>query len=201
MFDPTFPPDNALIESLPFRNQFTSLKDLIEAVQTITSAQVYAVTTLPPEELAAANVSGSTLHLTFDVPQGANGADGINGSCCSDGAMGSDGPPGPPFAQAVVDGVTTLNASENATVDASFDGSNVRFTFGIPRGNDGNSGSDGANGSDGAPGEVSQQTLDDSITGTSNNSNSVSTLDNSYADADAEELRQKVNELINALRR
>jgi hypothetical protein len=58
-----------------------------------------------------------------------------------------------------------------------------------------------ANGSDGAPGEVSQQQLDDAINGTSANTNSVSTLDNSYADPDVEELRQKVNELITALRR
>ena len=35
----------------------------------------------------------------------------------------------------------------------------------------------------------------------SNVSNGVSTLDNPYADPVAEELRQKLNELINALRR
>jgi hypothetical protein len=40
---------------------------------------------------------------------------------------------GPPFAQAVVDGVNTLEPWESASVDVTFDGSNVHFTFGIPR--------------------------------------------------------------------
>ena len=100
------------------------------------------------------------------------------------------GRPGPPCAQAVVDTVNTLEPWESAAVDVSFDGSNVHFTFGIPRGND------GSNGSDGTPGEVSQQQLDDAISGTSANTNTVSTLDNSYADPEMEELRQKLNELI-----
>ena len=59
----------------------------------------------------------------------------------------------PPFATAVVDSVNTLDPWENATVDASFDGTNVHFIFGIPRGYNG---TDGADGGDGAPGEVSQ---------------------------------------------
>jgi hypothetical protein len=53
----------------------------------------------------------------------------------------------------VVDSVNTLDPWENATVDASFDGTNVHFIFGIPRGYNG---TDGADGGDGAPGEVSQ---------------------------------------------
>ena len=71
----------------------------------------------------------------------------------------------------------------------SFDGTNVRFTFDIPRGNDG------------APGEVSQAQLDSAISGTSANTNGVSTLDTAFANdpptlADLELLRAKVNELI-----
>ena len=132
---------------------------------------------VPPDSPAQVNLSvtGNTLHFSFDLPRGYDGNDGAQG---------------PPFAQAVVDGVNTLEPWESAAVDVSFDGSNVRFTFGIPRGND------GSNGSDGSPGEVSQQQLDDAITGTSANTNNVSTLDNSYADPDMEELRQKLNELI-----
>jgi hypothetical protein len=95
----------------------------------------------------------------------------------------------------VVDGVTTLNPGEPAAVQTSFDGSNVRFTFGIPRGND------GSNGNDGSPGEVSQAQLDNAISGTSANTNSVGTLDSGFADADMESLRQKMNELITALLR
>jgi hypothetical protein len=45
---------------------------------------------------------------------------------------GKGGRQGPPFAQAVVDGVNTLEPWESAAVDVSFDGSNVHFTFGIP---------------------------------------------------------------------
>ena len=118
--------------------------------------------------------------------------------------MGEAGPQGPPFAAAVVDGVTTLDPWENATVDASFDGTNLHFTFGIPRGNDGSSGTDGVNGSDGAPGEVSQQALDDAINGTSANTNGVATLgigaDGDYNQIEIQALINKVDELINALR-
>ncbi len=69
----------------------------------------------------------------------------------------------------------------------NFDGSNVRFTFGISRGNDG---------SDDVPGEVSTAQLSSPINGTSYNTNSVSTLDSGFADADMEVLRQKLNEMI-----
>ena len=113
--------------------------------------------------------------------------------------MGEAGPQGPPFAAAVVDSVNTLDPWENATVDASFDGASVHFTFGIPRGNDGSSGSDGA------PGEVSQLQLDDAINGTSANTNGVTTLgigaDADYNQIQIQELINKGDELINALRR
>jgi hypothetical protein len=75
----------------------------------------------------------------------------------------------------VVDGVTTLDPGQPATVQTSFDGSN---------------------GNDAAPGEVSLAQLDNAISGTSNITNSVSTLDPGFADADMEALRQKMNEMI-----
>jgi hypothetical protein len=78
---------------------------------------------------------------------------------------------------------------EPAAVSVSFDGNNVHFTFSIPHGNDG------------ALGEVSQAQLTTAINGTSNNTNSVSTLDTGFADSDMEALRQKLNELIQAARR
>ena len=77
-----------------------------------------------------------------------------------------------------------------AVVQTSVDGSNVCFQFGIPRG------SDRSNGSDGAPGEVSNAQLNSAISGTSNNTNGVSTLDTGFADPDMDALRQKVNEMI-----
>ena len=53
----------------------------------------------------------------------------------------------------------------------------------------------------GAPGEVSNQQLADAIAGTSNNSNAVGTLDTPFDDPEKETMRQKINELVNALRR
>ena len=157
-------------------------------------AVVDGVNTLNPGEPATVSVSfdGSNVRFTFGIPRGNDGNQGPQG--CS-GSDGSQGPQGPPFAQAIVDGVSTLNPGEPATVQTNFDGSNVRFTFGIPRGND------GSNGNDGQPGEISQAQLDSAITGTSANTNSVGTLDAGFTDPDLEALRQKVNELIAAQRR
>jgi hypothetical protein len=171
------------------------------------NAVVDGVSTLNPGDPATVGVSydGSNVRFTFGIPRGSDGVNGTNGSDGSQGPPGNPGndgapgPQGPPFAQAVVDGVTTLNPGDPATVQTSFDGSNVRFTFGIPRGND------GMNGAQGPPGEVSQTDLNNGLLNTlnqcSNVSNGVSTITNGYTDPEAEELRQKVNELIAALRR
>ncbi|MFO1440888.1 MAG: hypothetical protein U1F81_21400 [Verrucomicrobiaceae bacterium] len=170
-------------------------------------AVVDAVNTVNPGDPAAVGVSfdGTNVRFTFDIPRGndgMNGSDGSdgsqgppgnNGSDGSQGPPGNDGAQGPPFAQAVVDGVTTLDPGQQATVGVSFDGSNVRFTFAIPRGNDGSNGSDG---SQGPPGEISQAQLDSAISGTSANTNGVSTLDTAFADPDMEAMRQKLNEMI-----
>jgi hypothetical protein len=45
-------------------------------------------------------------------------------------------------------------------------------------------GSNGSDGSQGPPGEISQALLDSAISGTSANTNGVSTLDSSFADPD-----------------
>ena len=151
---------------------------------------------------------GATLHFTFGLPRGADGGQGpagSNGTNGNDGSPGATGPQGPPFANAVVDWVTTLNPGDNATVSVFFDGSNVRFQFGIPRGSNGTNGNDGAPGAQGPPGEVTSAQLTAAINGTSMNSNGVSTLDTVPNDpptfADYEALRAKMNELIGALRR
>jgi hypothetical protein len=229
MFDPNLPLPNANITSAVLRGQFNGLKELIDAISSITAAQVDGVNTLPPSSPANATVSvnGNTLHFTFDLPQGQEGPmgqqgppfatavvdavntmnpgdpatvgvsfDGTNvrftfsiprGNDGSQGPAGNDGSQGPPFAQAVVDNVTTLDPGNPATVGVSFDGTNVRFTFGIPRGSDG---------ATGPPGEVTQAQLDTAINGTSANTNAVSTLDSPFGDPDMEALRQKLNEMI-----
>ncbi len=186
MFDPTYPPQNAEIESAPLRGQFNGLKDLIDALNVILAAQVDAVNTINHNEpaTATANLVGNTLHFSFDIPRGGVGAPG------QDGIPGQQGPP---FAQAIVDAVNTLNAGESATVSVSFDGSNVRFTFGIPRGQTGGTGDQGIQG---PPGEVTLSQLSNAISGTSNNTNGISTLDTGFADPDMDALRQKVNEMI-----
>ena len=186
-YDPTYPPTNAEIESAPLRGQFNGLKALIDAIQSITAAQVDGVSTLPPGSPAQVNVSvsGGTLHFSFDIPQG---QEGVVGPTC------------PPFSTAVVDGVTTLNPGDPATVGVSFDGTNVRFTFGIPRGNDGSHGGNGSDGAQGPPGEISlaqlNSGLQNTLSQTSANTNGVSTLDTGFGDADLEALRQKLNEMI-----
>ena len=183
-----------------FRGQFQGLFTLIQSIPAgpqgppFAQAIVDAVNTLNPGESASVAVSfdGTTVHFTFAIPRGNDGNQGIPGN---DGGVG---PQGPPFANAVVDAVNTLQPGENATVSVSFDGTNVHLTFGIPRGQEGVQGMPGI---DGAPGEVTNAQLTAAIGGTSSNTNAVSTLDTPFADPDAESMRLRFNELVLALRR
>ncbi len=191
-FDPNLPQEGTPLDAVQMRSQLNGLKAIIDAILTLTAAQVDGVNTVEPGTPANASVSvtGNTLHFTFDIPRGNDGIQGQPGTNGNDGGPGPQGAQGPPFANAIVDAVNTLNPGEPATVSVSFDGSNVRFTIGIPRG------SDGSDGAQGPPGEISQAQLDNAISGTSANTNNVSTLDTGFADPDMEALRQKVNEMI-----
>src|SRR5437867_3270408 len=123
-FDPNLPLNNSPILSAELRSQFTGLKAIIDG--TLVG---------PPG------------------PQGEKGDTGDPGGQGGQGEKGDTGDPGPqgpPFANAVVDGVITVNPGQNAAVSVSFDGSNVHFSFEIPRGQEG---------PQGAPGEVSNQQL------------------------------------------
>lgn len=82
MFDPTQPSTDSALSSAVMRSQLNSLKALIDAMVTLTGAQVDAVTTLPAGSPATAQVTvtGNTLHFTFSLPQG---------------DIGPAGPPGP----------------------------------------------------------------------------------------------------------
>lgn len=250
-FDPALPEDHSLIVAGVLRDQFNGLKALIDAVPVVQSATVEAVQTLPPSQPAAADVTlmGQQLRFTFAIPQGDPGATG---------STGEQGPPGPPFAQAVVDGVTTLAPSEPATVGVSFDGSSVHFSFGIPQGYtgangepgpqgppfaqavvdgvttlppgspatvnvgfdgtyvhfsfgipQGETGSVGPQGDQGPPGEVTLPQMDsaigNAIAGTSANSNAVQPLNMIVSDpptqGEVQSLANKIDELIAALRR
>ena len=144
MFDPTLPQEGTPLDAVQMRSQLNGLKALIDAIASISAAQVDSTNTLPPSSPANANVSvvGNTLHFTFAIPQG------------QEGPMGQQGPP---FAQAVVDAVNTVDPGTPAAVAVSFDGTNVRFTFDIPRGNDGTAGSNGSDGAQGPPGNDGPQ--------------------------------------------
>jgi hypothetical protein len=197
-FDPTLPNELTLADAAQMRAQLNGLKALIDAAPTITAVMVDSVSTLPAGTPATvhASIVGSVLHLSFGLPTG------------PDGAPGGPGPQGPPFAAAIVDGVTTVDPGNPATVTAFFDGNNVHFAFSIPRG------AQGEPGIQGPPGEVTTAALNSAIGNalttaagnSSANSNGVSTLDIPFTDdplslADGELLRTKINELITALRR
>lgn len=185
-FDPAVPADHSLIVAGVLRDQFQGLQEMIEAVPVVSGAVVDGVTTLPagsPAEASAVLEAGA-LHFAFGIPQGAEGREG---------ATGETGPQGPPFAQAVVDGVSTLPPGDAATVGVSFDGTDVHFSFGIPQG------------AKGEAGDVSLEQLNLAIAGTSANSNAVQVLPfNATPNYDPEQFQaviDKVNELILALRR
>lgn len=222
MFDPTIPQPGTEMDANQMRAQLNALKALIDAMSGVTSAVVDAVTTLDPGEPATVgiSVSGTTLHVTFAIPRGDTGTQGSTGdagppgdtgpagtdgppgpagpagSDGAPGAPGSQGPQGPPFASAVVDAVNTLPPGSPAAVTVNFDGSNVRFTFDIPRGSDG---------APGPPGEVTTAALDAAIAGTSTNSNSVPLLNLNVSDpptqGDVQSVANKLDELITTLRR
>ena len=202
-FDPNLPAPNSPRSSAEMRSQLIALKALIDVALAggVTGAQVDAVNMTDPNNPAAVNVSlaDGVLHFTLTLPRGFDGVPGQQGppgNNGNDGAAGPAGPQGAPFAQAAIDAVSTLDPGQNASVSVMFDGANVRFTFAIPR---------GADGAPGAPGEVTSAQMNDAIAaavgGTSANTNAVATLDTPFADADAESMRLRFNELVLAMRR
>ncbi|MFO1482356.1 MAG: hypothetical protein U1F71_03235 [Verrucomicrobiaceae bacterium] len=183
MFDPSYPPTNASLESAPMRAQFTGLKDLIDAVPAVTGAAVDDVTTLNPTEPAEATASfdGSTVHFTFAIPRGQEGASAA------------------PITTFIIDAVNMLPPEDPPSAEATFDGGAVHLVFNLPRG------ATGADGIQGPPGEVTNAALAAAIDGTSSNSNVVDTLpftaNGTYDVYQQEAIINKLNELISALRR
>lgn len=161
----------------------------------ITSFIVDGVNTLNPGDNATVQTSfdGASVRLLFGIPRGSDGTNGSNGS---------DGGQGPPFTSFIVDGVNMLNPNDPASVQTIFDGTAVRLVFNLPRGFTGN---DGGSGPQGSPGEVTNAQLSSAISGTSSNSNVVSTLGLTVSDpptqGEMQAIANKLDELINALRR
>ncbi len=220
MFDPSIPVENTEIDAAQMRSQLNGLKSLIDAITTLTNAQIDATNTLPPGNPAnvTLTINGNTLHFTFDIPtgdpgpqgeqgpQGETGPEGPQGpSGGPEGPPGPEGPQGPPFANAVIDATNTLPPNDPATVDVTFDGTNVHFTFNIPQGQTGAEGPTGPEGPQGPPGEVTLQQLTDAIATTAQNPTTVSPLiltpSATYNPNQLQETIDKLNELLTTLQR
>ena len=129
-FDPNLPQADTEIDAVQMRCQLNGLRALIVAINAINAAQIDSVTTVNPGNpaIASVNVIGNTLGFSFSLPRGQEGQAG------QDGQTGGVGPMGPPFANAMVDAVTTLPPGNAATVNVSFDGTLVHFVFSLPAG-------------------------------------------------------------------
>jgi hypothetical protein len=119
--------------------------------------------------------------------------------------------------QAEVVSITTLPPGQQAQAHVVVVNGTLRFTFEIPQGHRGCDGSDGIQGpsgndggpgpqgNDGPPGEVTNAQLASAIAGTSSNSNGVALLGLTVSDpptqAEVQQIADKLDELINALRR
>ena len=195
-FDPSKPADHSPLVAAEMRAQLTGLKADIDAIPGITSVVVDSVTTVGPGESATVTVSviGTVLHISLALPRGADGIPGL---------QGESGVQGPPFANAVIDSVTTPGPGQSASVSVFFDGSNVRFSFAIPQG------AQGEQGIQGAQGEVTNATMGDAISsaieGTPKNTNGVALLNLTVSDPptrdEVQAVANKIDELIIAQRR
>jgi hypothetical protein len=146
-FDPNLPQENTLADAAQMRAQLNGLKTLIDNGSGITSAVVDTVTVVAPGQPAIVTLSvvGTVLHVSLALPQG------------YDGAPGAPGVQGPPFANVVIDSITTLDPGTNASVTVYFDGTLVHLSFAIPRG------MQGEQGIQGAPGEVTNAAMTSAI--------------------------------------
>lgn len=173
----------------------------------LTSYVVDSVSTLDPSQAAtvSAGFDGTSVHFAFGIPRGFDGPQGPAGLNGNDGATGPEGPQGPPFGNFVVDATNTLDPGQPATVQTSFDGATIHFTFGIPRGFDGMPGpqgipgNDGGQGPEGPQGPPGPQDLSGAV-----NPNIIN-LDLTASDpptqSELQRVIDKLNELMNALRR
>ena len=124
-YDPSLPLENTEIDAVQMRGQLNGLKELIDALPSVTGAQVDSVTTLDPGQSATVSlfVNGQTLHFTFAIPRGADGAPGTPGSVINgasyDGSLLH-------FSFSIPRGIDGANGApgevSNATLDAAIAG-------------------------------------------------------------------------------
>ena len=126
------------------------------------------------EQFAALHEENTATNARIEaIPAGPPGSQGSSGS---DGATGGPGPQGPAFAQAIVEAVNQLEPGQPASVTTTFDGTNVRFTFNLPRGND------GPTGGQGSPGEVTAGQLAEAVAGTARDPVGVEPFAGTFSD-------------------
>jgi len=144
-FDTTQPIEGNTLDAGVVRANLVALFDLIQAMASITRAQVDGVATLDPGQGAAVSlaVNGQTLHLIFGIPRGADGTPGAAGSVING---------------AVVNSVSSVDSADQVSASVSYDGALLHFSFAIPR---------GIHGVNGVPGKVTNAALDGAIAWTS----------------------------------
>ena len=77
-YDPTLPLEGTPLDAVQMRSQLNGLKDLIDAILTVNTAQVDGTSTLNPGDPASVGLSviGNRLHFTFGIPAGQTGPQG-----------------------------------------------------------------------------------------------------------------------------
>lgn len=162
-YNPLLPADDSDAVAAEMRAQFAGVVDLIQTIPqgpqgvpgpagtSVTGAVVDSVSTAGPLDPAGATASfdGANVRFTFTIPRGQDGLQGLQGIQGIQGIQGDVGPQGPMFTNFTVNSTTTLDPSQPASVGTFFDGSSIRFNFGIPRGNDGVQGIAGPTGATG----------------------------------------------------
>ena len=195
-YDPTKPIEQELIDAAELRSQFAGLKTLIDAgVPGATGPQG------PQGPQGAPGDAG---------PQGNTGADGRAIVNVADDGSGraviqmSDGGSYGPFTVA-----SGPQGPQGTPGDQGPQGNNGNAGAPGPQGNNGADGAPGPQGPQGNPGEVSAAQLNDALNtalaGTANNCNGVALLSLAMGDppsqGDVNQILNKLNELIGALRR
>ena len=121
MFDPNYPPTNALIESAPLRDQFNSLKSLIDAIPAGPEGPMG-----PEGPAGAQGPAGSTGPEGPQGPQGPEGPMGPSGGPPGpEGPIGPSGPTGPQGPPGEVTQTDLNNAEQNMLSQSSANSNGV----------------------------------------------------------------------------
>jgi hypothetical protein len=220
-FDPNLPRNNSPVSSAELRGQFTSLKALIDAVPAgpqgppgpAGPAGIHVVAVSDNGDgRAIIEMSDGSTYGPYAIASGPPGPQGERGADST--APGPEGPAGPE-GRGIANVRDTGDGTGRCFIDMSDGQTYGPFTIATgpagmngndgPQGEKGDKGDPGDQGPQGPPGEVSAQQLNDAIADTPHNPSSVSALGLNISDPPTQtELQQvldKLNELINALRR